>query len=47
MANFVCKRQLSDEAKAYIKEYFLQKVKGDKKYFVLLDDGDEVLLDRE
>lgn len=47
MANFVCKRQLSDEAKAYIKEYFLQKVKGDKKYFVLLDDGDEVLLNEE
>lgn len=37
-------RELTDEAKEYIKQYFLQKVKGGKKYFVSDDEGDELVI---
>lgn len=40
-------RQFTDEAKAYIKDYFLAKCKGGKKYYVTLDTGDDVLLTEE
>lgn len=38
-------KQFTQEAIDYMKNYFLSKVKGDKKYFVPLDSGDEVVLD--